>query len=271
MNDHWRTELPDETSLTDTPDEEELLYGAASKNKVQLTQSQRLLRRVRNELAIELSVILICFVLALGLNFKITLTLVLMCLKFAVPDFVTAYLVLTHEDSRAHGFALACFFVATGMFRACVGAWICLVIIAILLMTIFAQVLIGPPVATIIETALACANGLALIIFPLTFVGYVTAKLSGIRVYFAFGLTKLRRTSDVKKKNEVAIDVHASLWWLEFFSSSSLALGLIALWEVLWANRMAQPLETFLTSALCYAIWSKFFVRGMLPQTERKK
>ena len=191
------------------------------------SRSQRVFRTIRNELAFEVVFVLICCILAIGLNIKVTIAVVLLCLKFAIPDFVTAYLVFQHDPSRSNGLALAFLFMATGMARACQFALIALLTLGCVVVPFLGPIGVGNLAAIGMLTGFVCTFVFLACVFPLTFLAYVVSVLSGNKYLFAAGLTKLRRSS-TEKKSSIELKPEISIRKLGVASGISLSVCLIS-------------------------------------------
>ena len=185
-------------------------------------------RKVRNELAFELAFVVLCFVLAIGLNFKVVLAVALTCLKFAIQDFVTAYLVVKNDSSRAHGVGVAFLFLATGMARASQFAFIALFFSACLILPFIPGMAWRKLFAIGLGTGFVCAFGFLAFVFPLTLIAVLIAKKANIELWFASELTKLRRSSDAKRA-KIKLQISRSVGILSMVSGISLAVCLIGL------------------------------------------
>lgn len=183
---------------------------------------------VRNELAFELAFVVLCFVLAIGLNLKVVLAVVLTCLKFAIPDFVTACLVLKNDSSRAHGVGVAFLFLATGMARASQFAFMALFFSACVVVPFIPGMAWRQLFAVGLGTGFVCAFGFLAFVFPLTFVAVLIAKKANIELWFASELTKLRRSSDAKRA-KIKLQIGRSVGILSLVSGISLAVCLVSL------------------------------------------
>ncbi len=183
------------------------------------------LGRIRNELAFEIVFLAIGAALAIGLTTKIMLAVVITCLKFAIPHFITGWLILKHDPDPWHGRALALLFVAMGFFRASFFAFSGLIAGVFLMLIVF-----GRPVGQFANvgfgTGFLCAYGFLAIIFPLALCAACIAWRTGKKLEFAAGLTKLRRNEFAADK-EVTLDVWESLKLIGIASGISLSISLI--------------------------------------------
>ncbi len=195
---------------------------------VDASVGSRILRRLRHELMLEIGFVAICLMLAIGLEGKIALAVVLACLKFAVPDWGTAYLVLRYDPTFAHGVPVSLLFVATGLARASVFAFAALLIGAFLFVAVFNQMGWRNPAAVGLGTGFFCAFGFLASIFPLTLASTAVSYLTSTKLSFAGGLTKLRRQVG-ERREMVRLDVPGSLRKIGFASGISLSVCLISL------------------------------------------
>ena len=196
--------------------------------------SKQLLRRLKYEFLIETLVAVVCFCLAFGLTFKISIAIVLMCVKFGVPDFVTAYLVVRNDPDRWHGIGVALLFVATGFARSSGFAFTALLICACVLAPILNGWANPNLLFASLTTAAICAFGFLGLIFPLTFAAWLTSAVCRIRLSFARQLTVLRRSTDDVKPT-IVLDIGASLGRISIisgFSVSVLAIGCLFIFAI---------------------------------------
>ena len=148
-------------------------------------------RRIRNEFQVELFITAVCFLLAFGLTTKLTIAITVACLRFAIPDLITALSVVKHDPDRWHGVAVALLFVAIGMCRTTVVAFVALIGIALFgILFIPAP---GPIFGAGLITCLLILYFFLLLIFPSTFAAFLIAKVQNLKLYFAHELTALRR------------------------------------------------------------------------------
>lgn len=185
------------------------------------------LQRIRNELTIEAVLVVVGFALAFGLTTKIMLAVVVTCMKFAIPDCITAWLVLRHDSDRWHGIAVAFLFAAMGFARASIFAFVILFAgVAVMIM------LGGPAGAGQLLTAgfgagAICAYGFLAIVFPLAFSAAMIAWRTGTKLEFAAGLTKLRRSKSDADRSKVNLEVWPGLKFVGIASGLSLVITMI--------------------------------------------
>ena len=222
------------------------------------------LRRIRNELTIEAVLVVVGFALAFGLTTKIMLAVVVTCVKFAIPDCITAWLVLRHDTDRWHGIAVSLLFVAMGFARASIFAFVVLFAgLAVMLM------LGGPAGAGKFVTAgfgagLICAYGFLATVFPLAFCAAFIAWRSRMKLEFASGLTKLRRSNSDAERSKVSLDVWPGLKFVGIASGLSLAITMVLPFFV-FKNAMF-PLIYLLAIFLSPFIWMPIFWNITSPQ-----
>lgn len=188
------------------------------------SNGRRTIRRIRNELAIETVLLVIGFGLAFGLTTKVVVAIAFACVKFAFPDWGTAWLVARFDPDRWHGIAVSLLFVAMGFLRASVVAFaLLLVLLGILLVS-------GRPpkglVAAGFGTGFLCAYGFLATIFPLALGATLISWESNRKLEFASGLTKLRRRAE-DDQQEDRLNVGKSLKTIGIASGISLAVSLI--------------------------------------------
>jgi hypothetical protein len=194
---------------------------------------RQILRRIRNEIGLEVGFVILCLVLAIGLSTKIMLAVVITCLKFAIPDFVTAYLVYQNDPDRRHGIALAFLFIAAGFARASLFAFVALIIVMLISVPIFGGPgVMGQAFDIGMETGLKCTIGFLFVVFPLTLVATIISWATNTKLEFASGLTKLRRSPEAKKES-INLDVRKSIKALAITSAFSLTVVLISLLTVI--------------------------------------
>ena len=234
----------------------------------------KVLRRIRNELAIEVVFVVLCFVLAISLNGKVAIAVVVACLKFAIPDFVTAFLVWKHDSSRAHGIGVALLFMATGMARASQFAFAAGLLIACTVIPWLGAMGMGNIGAVGLGVGFVCAYGFLASIFPITFVAAAVSKFSKTKLHFASGLTKLRRIIDnaqnENKRKQVTLDVERSLGVLATASGISLAMCIIGLLFLIPQNAMgnaAVPL-VLISGAILPFVWIPVFAILVSPASD---
>ena len=160
-----------------------------------------LLGRLKNEFKIEFVVTVFCFLLALGLTTKVVVAITAACLRFALPDMFTAALVLRHDPSRRHGIAVALLFLAMGMCRSASVAFFA--VLGIAAFSMLFKVVPGPVFLASLSTCILVVYVFLLLIFPSTFIAFLIAKRSKIRLSFAHELTRLRRSGgDIDELDE---------------------------------------------------------------------
>ena len=196
--------------------------------KTDLPLGSRILRRVRHELMLEIGFVVLCVALAIGLEGKIALGVVLACLKFAIPDWITAYLILRYDHSRAHGAGMALLFVVWGLVRASGFAFIAMLIGAFLFEPVFAQLGWRKPAAIGLGTGVVSAFIFLGAVFPLTLAATFVAFRADMKFSFATGLTRLRRKSE-SDSNPVVLDIENSVKKIAVASGISLAVCVTAL------------------------------------------
>jgi len=199
--------------------------AAKSEGSEDSTGRRSTLRRIRNELAIEALLVVIGFALAFGLTTKIMVAVAFTCLKFAIPDWITAWLVVRCDPDRWHGRAIGLLFVALGFLRASIFAFAALIII--LGSTLLSE---GPPgklAAAGFGTAFLCAYGFLATVFPLSLLAAIIAWKTNNKLEFAMGLTKLRRSNGASQ-SQISLDVWQGLKFVGIGSGVSLAVTLIA-------------------------------------------
>ncbi len=232
----------------------------------------KVLRRVRNELAIEVVFVVLCFVLAISLNGKVAIAVVVACLKFAIPDFVTAFLVWKHDSSRRHGIALALLFMATGMARASQFAFAAGLLIACTIIPWLGAMGMGNIGAVGLGVGFVCAYGFLASIFPLTFVAAAISYVSKTRLYFASGLTKLRRMNDSmenkSKRDQITLDVEKSLRVLATASGISLAMCIVGLLFLIPQNAIGNAAvpAVMIAGAILPFVWIPVFHTNTRPE-----
>lgn len=231
-----------------------------------------LLRRVRNEAIFEIAFVAICFCLAIGLNVKIVLAVVLTCLKFAIPDFVTAFLIVKHDPSRAHGIAVAFLFLATGMARASQFAFIALMVTACLLVPMFAGWVGGQFFAIGLGTGFVCAFLFLASVFPLSLVAVLIAKTQNLKLSFASQLTKLRRMSEKKRRElppnkQVKLDIFRSINVISIAAAAGLAVCSVS---ALFLMPKIGPIGlVFVLGAFVLPLlWIPFMATAIMPEEE---
>lgn len=236
-----------------------------SNQDAELPIGSRILRRLRHELMLEIGFVVVCLILAIGLDGKIALAVVLACLKFAIPDWVTAYLIVRYDPSRGHGMGLAFLFVATGLVRASVFAFIALIIGASLFVPVFAQLGWRNPAAVGLGTGFVCAYGFLATVFPLVLAATLISFFSETKLSFASGLTQLRRRSCENRKT-IRLNVETSLNRMGVASGISLAVCIISLLflKPLGDRNMAVAL-VLLASFILPFIWMPIFVFATRP------
>ena len=221
------------------------------------------LRRIRNELSIEAVLVVIGFALAFGLTTKIMLAVVVTCVKFAIPDCITAWLVLRHDTDRWHGIAVSLLFVAMGFARASIFAFVVLFAgLAVMLM------LGGPAGAGKFVTAgfgagLICAYGFLATVFPLAFCAAFIAWRSRMKLEFASGLTKLRRSNSDAERSKVNLDVWPGLKFVGIASALSLTITMVA---PLVVARGMLSLFFIVAAFLSPLVWMPIFWSITSPQ-----
>jgi hypothetical protein len=182
----------------------------------------RLFARLRYEFALEAAVGLACFALAFGLTLKISIAIVMMCLKFAVPDWVTAYLVLRADPDRWHGVGVSLLFVAAGFARASFFAITALLFSAMTIIPLLNGLAPRNALGAGAATALVCAYFFLLGVFPFAFAAALVARVSGTKLEFARRLTKLRRSTDIEAR-KIHLEVENSLALMSYASAVSLS------------------------------------------------
>jgi len=181
-------------------------------------------KRIWNEFAIEAVLVLVGFLLAFGLTAKIVLAVVITCLRFAIPDFITACLVIRCDPDRWHGIAVALLFAAIGFARASIFAFVVLVVLLCILIPLG-----GPPgqfAAVGFGTGFLCAYGFLMAVFPFAFAATLIAWKTDKKLEFAAGLTKLRRSKEADQQ-PIKLEVWKGLKFVGIASAFSLAVTLI--------------------------------------------
>jgi len=181
-------------------------------------------KRIWNEFAIEAVLVLVGFLLAFGLTAKIVLAVVITCLRFAIPDFITAWLVLRCDPDRWHGIAVALLFAAIGFARASIFAFAGLIVILCILIPLGGPQ--GQLAAVGFGTGFLCAYGFLMAVFPFAFAAALIAWKTSKKLEFAAGLTKLRRSRNTDQQ-AISLDVWKGLKFVGIASAFSLAVILI--------------------------------------------
>ena len=227
----------------------------------------RVLRRLRHELMLEIGFVAICLMLAIGLEGKVALAVVLACLKFAIPDWGTAYLVLRYDPALAHGVAISLLFFVTGLARASVFAFAALLIGACLFVPVFNQMGWKNPAAVGLGAGFLCAYGFLASIFPLTLAATAISFLTSTKLSFADGLTKLRRQVG-EQRDLTRLDVVASLRKISFASGISLSVCLISLLFLIPLEKGNSILVLLLMagSFILPFVWMPVFVSVTQPE-----
>ncbi|MFK7768258.1 MAG: hypothetical protein AB8B55_13625 [Mariniblastus sp.] len=225
------------------------------------------LRKIRNELAYELIFVVACLALAISFNLKIVLAVVLTCLKFAIPDFVTASLVFRHDPSRAHGAGVGFLFLAMGMLRASLFAFIAMLVACVVIMPVFAGLAGRNQIAIGLGTGFVCAFGFLGSVFPLSFVAVVIARFSSVRLSFASQLTQLRRSSE-SSRGKIELSVSQSIKRISVASGIGLTVCLIGCLFLfpLEGAVLALVLPIMLSAFVMPFIWMVFMALTILPE-----
>lgn len=205
--------------------------SATEGSEQRVLQYHLFLKKLRNEFVFEIAFVVTCLALVIGLQLKIVLAVVLTCLKFAIPDFVAAYLVLKHDPSRLHGIGVAFLFLATGMARASQFAFIALFASACILAPAIAGQVGRQFAALGLFTGFVCAFSFLASVFPLSLIAVIIAKKWSIKLSFASQLTKLRKANaNARSKwKEVFLDVGRSVTVISMASAAGLTVCLISL------------------------------------------
>jgi len=216
-------------------------------------------KRIRNELAIETVLVIAGFLLAFGLTAKIVLAIVISCLRFAIPDFIAAWLVFRCDPDRWHGIAVAILFVAKGFARASIFAFV------VFFICIGVSIPLGGPrgqlVAAGVGTGGLCAYGFLAVIFPLALTAAIIAWTTGKKLEFAAGLTKLRR-SKVSDQSTISLDVWKGLKFVGIASGVSLAVTLIIPLTVI------TNIGFFVAAFIAPFVWIPIFWFATSPQNQ---
>jgi hypothetical protein len=233
-----------------------------SKNK-----RRRILGKIRNEFQIEIIVTVVCFLLALGLSTKLIVAITTACLRFALPDAITAVLVLKHDPDRWHGIAVALLFLALGMCRAATVALIAVFAVVFVFMTF--GLVPGKLIGTSMATGLIIVYGFLLLIFPSTFIAFLIAKFANLKLYFAHELTDARRS---ESETMDTLDVSASLNLIAIGSAISLSIVVCSSLFIfaLFPNAVAgaEVLLVMLGAFVTPPIWIWLFITTVMPAIE---
>ncbi len=230
---------------------------------------RRILGKIRNEFQIELVVTVVCFLLALGLSTKLIVATTTACLRFALPDVITAVLILKYDPNRWHGIAVAFLFLALGMCRAATVALVAVFAVVFVFMTL--GLVPGKLIGTSMATGLIIVYAFLLLIFPSTFAAFVIAKFANLKLYFAHELTDIRR-SESESENMDTLDVSASLNLIAIGSAISLSIVVCSSLFIfaMFPNAVAGP-EVFLVMFGAFAappIWIWLFISSVVPELE---
>lgn len=224
-----------------------------------------ILKRIRNEFRIEFFVALVFFLLGFGLTAKVIVGVIGACLRFAVPDVITAGLVLRHDPDRGHGIAVALLFLAMGMCRSAVVAF-CAVMGFAMIGNLF-DLVPGPALLASVITCMIIVYVFLLLIFPSTFLAFLVAKYSDIKLYFSHELTRVRRTG---KGDASMQNVPNSLYMIAIGSGISLSIVICSTLFVyaLFPNVQAGPEVLVVILAIFAAppIWIKVFTSQVSPK-----
>ena len=231
-----------------------------------LPLSSRVLRRVRNEFMLEIGFVLLCIVLAIGLEAKVALAVVLACLKFAIPDWITAYLVLRYDPGRAHSLGMLLLFVAAGLVRASVFAFVALFAGAFLFEPVFAQLGWRNPAAVGLGAGFICAFSFLGTVFPLTLAATLISFVTDTKYSFATALTRLRRRSE-SDQSSIELDIESSLNRMGVASGISLAVCITGLLFLLPLDDVGPAFGlTLLAAAFVLPfVWMPIFVMVTRP------
>ena len=155
--------------------------------EVSQTNKHGRLSRIRNEVAIEIVLVVVGFTLAFGLTTKIVLAITVSCIKFAIPDWITAWMVLRSDPDHWHGKAVALLFVAIGFTKASIFAFI------VLFAMLGGTILLGGPGGQLwaagFGSGFLCAYGFLVVVFPLCLAAAIIAWKTDKKLEFAAGLS----------------------------------------------------------------------------------
>ena len=215
------------------------------------------LSRIRNELAIEIVLVVVGFALAFGRTTKIVFAITVSCIKFAIPDWITAWMVLRSDPDHWHGKAVALLFVAIGFTKASIFAFI------VFFAMIGATILLGGPGGQLwaagFGSGFLCAYGFLVVVFPLCLAATIIAWKTDKKLEFAAGLTKLRRSAD-SNRSEVDLDVWKGLKFVGISSGLSLTVTLIIPMTVV------PGIILFLLAFVAPFIWMPIFWNITVPK-----
>ena len=232
--------------------------ASESQDDVAKDRYSSVVKRIGSELSIEALLVLAGFLLAFGLTAKIVLAVVVSCLRFAIPDFVTAWLVLRCDPDRWHGIAVALLFVATGFTKASIFAFI------VFFICLGVSIPFGGPqgqfAAAGFGAGFFCAYGFLVVVFPFAFIAAIIALVTRTKLEFAAGLTKLRRRKDTER-TEIRLDVWKGLKFVGIASGLSLTVALIIPLTVI------QNIGFFFAAFLAPMVWIPIFWNVTSPQS----
>ena len=225
--------------------------------EVSQTNKHGRLSRIRNEVAIEIVLVVVGFTLAFGLTTKIVLAITVSCIKFAIPDWITAWLVLRSDPDHWYGKAVTLLFVAIGFTKASIFAFI--VFFAMLGVTILLRGPGGQLWAVGFGSGFLCAYGFLAVVFPLCLAASIIAWKTDKKLEFAAGLTKLRRSA-ASSRLKVDLDVWKGLKLVGVSSGLSLTVTLIVPMTVV------HNIIPFLLAFVSPFIWMPIFWSITVPK-----
>lgn len=216
-------------------------HSGDSKQAIEPVPKKRL-GRIGYEFAFEFVLVVLGFALAFGLTTKVIVAIVVTCLKFAIPDFITGWLVLRRDPDRWHGRALALLFVSMGFVRASVSGFVVLIAGLFVLLMLGGPAAGGDALTAGFGVGFICAYGFLSVVFPITFLAFVIAWVTGKKLDFAAGLTKLRRSKNATAK-EIDLSVWKGLKGVGIASAFSLSISLIV--PLVWISNLAFLVAAF--------------------------
>lgn len=228
-------------------------------------------RRIRGEILFELLFVLVCAIAAFTWHQKIVLMAVVACFKFAMPSWMTARIVFKLDPNRWHGLGLACLFTAWGFTR------VAFISFGILIGTVSTMMWLeqrGLPIDWAefgLGICFTCVFASIIAVFPLCLAAFLIARYTQTPLYFAAGLTRLRRAK-AKDRDKIKLEIGRSIKGLGYSSMVSLAVWsvILAIVGIAWLKLPDPALGIFALFSMTALpiVWLSMFVSQVAPKGE---
>lgn len=229
------------------------------------------LKKLRAEIAFELLLLLACTIAAITWNQKFVLMAIIACIRFGSPSLVTAAMVLKLDPNRWHGIGVACLFTAWGFTRIAIASSLVVIPSTMIFVLLESQGHKIDWALFSISTCYLIVFWALMSIFPFTLAPFLIAWLTKTPLYFAIGLTQLRRAA-ADERSDIRMDVRRSINYVGFASTASYTLW--ACTVVVQTTSFFKLDELYIALAFPVAItlfpilWLYLFIFVLRPQGE---